>query len=297
VARTTISYTRCADGVAIGDFNGDTHLDVACSSYGGYYIPRGLAVHYGPDFLIHELLISGEKVQGIVAHDMDGDGYAELVAAGEKVSVWHWSSLGWSRDVLEDSLSIAVNPFARLNLADLDCDGDVDIVVATACPRSSGNMLVWYENTGAGWMAHTIDSLGNRCYVDFPSPYGVRVGLLDETSDTGRADVVLFLNRVSVDSVGIHEMFAYYNVTDSISCSPLSKGSELRSREIPRNDDLHLRVMGNILTIEGKGDLKIYRSDGRLLRHIIVNGKMRHKLPTGVYIIKFAGKRRVVVVR
>ncbi len=283
-----VPFSRCGDGIATGDFNGDGNLDVACSSYGS---SGGLFVFYGDgiSFPSNEIVQSGEIYQGIAGHDIDGDGRDEIIGVGAKVSIWHWSLSGWSREVVGASLSNNDNPLARLNLADLDCDGDVDIIVASACPSSPGNTLKWYENTGGGWVGHPIETSGSNCSGAYPYPYGVRVGLLDETGDTGRADIVIVRS-------GNDRLWAYYNVTDSISCSPLVGREDLGVNETSRTAR-SLEVKGRYITAEGEGMLELYRADGRLVLRRYVRGRLRHGLGRGVYLVKFGVLRRVVVVR
>jgi len=152
---------------------------------------------------------------------MNGDGFMDLITVSHWASVWiNDSATGWHEIVIDSNLSRGLsssdlNPFSRLNLVDLDCDGDMDVIAATSCPPSGEAPLKWYEQVDTNvWIVHNIDFSGSSCDAAGPYPYGVRVGMLDETTHIGTADIVAVMESGN-------KIFAYYNITDSISCSPL----------------------------------------------------------------------------
>ena len=301
---STTTITRrdddlCGDGVAFGDFNDDGYTDAVCSNYGGVFsLPVGLHVYWynGSGFTGYTTLDNARKWQGIVAYDMDGDGRKDVIGTGEDVSVFYNDGSSWT-EVRLNSTTVSVGvgslPLVRVNLADLDCDEDPDIVVATACPPSGGATLMWYENLGGrAWEEHPIDFGGNSCSSDYPYPYGVRVGLLDETTDTGRADIVIVYGASN-------SIYAYYNVTPSISCSPLAYEGDLAVSELDDGERLNVVPVpkGIRITARRASKVAVFRADGSSLFQGTVEGTEYLRLPPGAYFVKAEGRTYRVVVR
>jgi hypothetical protein len=143
-----------ADFAADLDSDGDTDL-----------------IHVGVDYTITTYLNNGQA-QFIVASqsgarlpfvgaqvsDVDGDGDLDLAGFGR----WSWNPLFvWFENdgaghLLEAASRVERDPSERLSssdsrvLADLDADGDVDLLRTT---RRNGNRVIFYENTGSEFLA------------------------------------------------------------------------------------------------------------------------------------------------
>ncbi len=110
--------------------------------------------------------------------DVDGDGDLDLAGVGRTGnSVTWWESSGtalptWTPHQLTSSFTGA----SAVALADLDRDGDLDLLAGT----SSSKVLAWWENdtgTGSAWTSHVIDTgVGVR---DLAVGYVNHDGLLD----------------------------------------------------------------------------------------------------------------------
>ena len=290
----------CGDGIAFGDFNLDGYIDAACSRHGWSTANHGLYVYYfnGSSFYDVDTVDRVGRWQGILAYDINGDSLPDIIAVSHWGSIW-FNRGGYFEELRIDSnLSAGIspsdqNPFSRVNIADLDCDGDMDIVAATACPPSGGAVLKWYEQVDTTtWVVHPIDFGGNSCSGTDPYPYGVRVGLLDETTDTGRADIVIVKDSKNL-------LYAYYNVSDVGACHPLSydDGTEV----LEKSQDLGLKIApttgGITLTSSIPIRVELFNVAGKLVGKFEVSGTRFVPLPSGVFFVKVGSEARKVVVR
>ena len=288
----------CGDGIAFGDFNNDGYVDAACSRHGWATANHGLYIYYfnGSSFYAVDTVDRTGRWQGILSYDINGDGLLDIVGVSHWGSVW-LNRGGYFEEIRIDSnLSAGIsssdqNPFARVNIADLDCDGDMDIVAATACPPSGEAMLKWYEQVDTTtWVVHPIDFSGYNCSA--PYPYGVRVGLLDEITDTGRADIVIVKD-------GRNRIYAYYNVSDVGACQPLSYDDGTEILEAYTSVGWSVNPTTGGITLISSRPLKvgIFNAAGKLVRKVEVSGTRFVPLPAGVFFIKADGKVKKVIVR
>ncbi len=290
-----ISLKPCADGITYGDFNGDGWNDAACANY--RYSPYGLHVFFYDPFLGFYSSVdfaTGRRWQGIVSYDFDGDGNLDIAAVGNDISVFYndGTGTGWTEDFILSNFSTGANPFARINIGDMDCDGDMDLVVATAAPNSlySNTILAWVENTSSGWNFYAIDAGGNSDNTYRPYPYGVRVGYLDEPSyaTSGGLDIVIVKERSN-------RFYAYY---DTLRCSlGYDDGEDVSETIIVPQVRVESLKDGIMITSSGKTAVAIYDVSGKKLVQKTVNGKTFVRLNPGVYMVKSDGEIIRVVIR
>ena len=104
---------------------------------------------------LERLIVTGTgPVSTVHAADLDGDGDADvLFGIGRGVD-----EIGWYENTGDDGRSFANSPRAldtaadnpeSLEAADLDGDGDLDVLSALEGP-DTGSKVVWYENSGDG---------------------------------------------------------------------------------------------------------------------------------------------------
>ncbi|KNC48812.1 uncharacterized protein AMSG_00593 [Thecamonas trahens ATCC 50062] len=119
----------------------------------------------------------------IRAADMDGDGDADVVYGVASLNGLFYQANTDGRTALADSVAIASGPTmlsapTDVMLADMDADGDVDVVVA--CDNAPH--LIWFANNGDA-------SLGSRIVVaTFAS--GVKAIRVTDIDDDGDPDIV-----------------------------------------------------------------------------------------------------------
>ncbi len=132
-------------------------------------------------------LTSGwDTAREIVAGDFDGDGLQDLMAVAEGAGqVWLWRNNGdgsFSRSTVAGGLDA---PW-RIDIGDIDCDGDLDAVVGQDSTSVSGTgvgELMWFANPAIGvnssWTAYVVADFPNSKVQDLQVADIDRDGILD----------------------------------------------------------------------------------------------------------------------
>jgi len=178
------SSASSAASIEIADIDGDQKLDIlgALQDTGSvvWWKNPGTLDLYWVETLIDDGLDFATAVAGA---DLDGDGDSDVVAASHNSNEVFWwentdgSGAGWVRRTVTSTFD---KP-AVLCLADLDRDGDVDIVGGS----NSFDGTVYWENSagdGSSWEEHNVGS-----YSDFFYDKGLSVVDLDAD---GRLDIL-----------------------------------------------------------------------------------------------------------
>ena len=163
--------------VALADFNGDGQLDVAASSWvlGNQFAWFENNGRPG-DGEWHKHMIEADvpETRTMRAADFDGDGDPDVLGTIRQASAVVWyenhrqsDAVQWTRHDIDGT---SVCP-AHGNPADMDGDGDLDVVMAlgfyyrpgsddsAASQSPDENQIVWYENqnpTDGPWRKHVI---------------------------------------------------------------------------------------------------------------------------------------------
>jgi hypothetical protein len=188
--------------VALADFDQDGDLDVAGSSWvlGNQFAWfENDGTPSDGTWKKHMIENDVAETRTIRAADFDGDGDMDLLGTARKVPAVIWyenqrdgAAVVWKKHFIDDK---SLCP-AHGNPADMDGDGDMDVVMAlgffyrpgsgdpTASLQREDNQIVWYENNGqpaaGAWKKHVIAS-------QFDDAFEAVAGDLD---DDGDIDVV-----------------------------------------------------------------------------------------------------------
>jgi hypothetical protein len=166
--------------VALADFNRDGHLDVAASSWSlgnqfAWFENDGTPSD-GP-WKKHLIEKDAPETRTMRTADFDGDGDTDLLGTIRRARavVWyenrlHAGAVTWQKHFIDDK---SLCP-AHGNPADMDGDGDLDVVMALGFyfrpdsddPHASrsreDNQIAWYENDGTPtvglWKKHLIQT-------------------------------------------------------------------------------------------------------------------------------------------
>lgn len=148
-----------ADGrslVAV-DIDGDGDTDLV-AIVGGYSIRQYLNVGHG-NFVASAINYTGVSLLGsISAVDLDGDGDADLLIGADSGSypLFEWMENKGANGFTEHFIADKTGNIASFDVADLDGDGDLDLVSTSS---GSDPRVGWYENDGhAMFTYHTLSA-------------------------------------------------------------------------------------------------------------------------------------------
>ena len=150
-----------ASSVAVADVDGDGDRDVVCAAYLAgdvlWYENDGTPLDGG--WTSHTIDGSASGAISACAADIDGDGDPDVLVAAYDANqfiIYENSGAGppaWTKHAFSNVASGAVSVCA----ADLDRDGDLDLVGAT----QNADDVLWYQNDGtlnlANWTLWTVD--------------------------------------------------------------------------------------------------------------------------------------------
>jgi len=147
-----------AFSVFAADMDGDGDMDIISASpldnTIAWYENDGAA---DPSWSASDIDINADDAKSVFAADMDGDGDMDILSASSADDTIAWyendgaADPSWTADDIATSADGANSVFA----ADMDNDGDMDIVSAS----HNDDTIAWYENDGAvdpSWSASDI---------------------------------------------------------------------------------------------------------------------------------------------
>jgi cysteine-rich repeat protein len=135
-----------AQSVHAADLDGDGDVDVLSASWSDdkiawYENSDGLGA-FGPQQVIST---SADRAKSVHAADLDGDGDVDVLSASEDndTIAWYENTDGLGTFGPQQVLSTSANGAQSVHAADLDGDGDVDVLSASAYDGK----IAWYENS------------------------------------------------------------------------------------------------------------------------------------------------------
>jgi hypothetical protein len=145
-------------GLHAADLDGDGDVDALAASHdGGAVIWYENTAGNGTAWATRTIATGLPSPVPIFAADVDGDGDEDVLVAvfGSSTVLWYENTAGNGSAWVPRTVATGANGPVALVAADVDGDGDVDVVTAS----SAGNRVAWHENTagnGSAWTTRTI---------------------------------------------------------------------------------------------------------------------------------------------
>jgi len=172
-----LSTASNAQGIAVGDLNGDGKPDIAVTNNQANTV--GIFLNTSApgtiSFTTPVYFATGSAPQSVVIGDLDGDGKAELIVTdyyGPAVSIYRNTSVGGNLSfAAKTDLTTSAQPY-HVVIGDADGDGKPDLVTGSSITHT------------ISILRNTSDS-GNIAFdgkIDYPvgtTPYGIAIGDLD----------------------------------------------------------------------------------------------------------------------
>ena len=137
-----------ASSVFAADLDGDGDQDLVSSSEDddtiAWYESDGAA---NPGFTLRVITTSARSAQSVFVVDVDGDGDQDLLSAsfGDHTIAWYENDGAADPEFTERVITTAASGARSVFAADLDGDGDMDLLSASLFDDT----IAWYENNGA----------------------------------------------------------------------------------------------------------------------------------------------------
>jgi len=155
--------------IVVADFNGASSVYAADVDGDGDQDVLGAAINAdvitwwensdaeGTLWIEHSIAVAFDGASSVYAADVDGDGDQDVLGAARfgNAIVWWENSDGTGTVWTEHSIAVAFDGAVSVYAADIDGDGDLDVLGAAF----NGNAIAWWENSdGAGtvWTQHSI---------------------------------------------------------------------------------------------------------------------------------------------
>jgi len=189
-------------GLAAGDFDGDGDLDIALA----VYATDQLALHFNDGqghFGAAQALAVADKPYDLAASDLNGDGRADLLLIHKDAQRQIWALPGLGGGLFGAPMSWSADrDMDQLLLADLDADGDRDLLVTCSGAASVGVLL---QPADGNWQPPFFEDGGHGAYApaaaDFDGDGDLDLAVSSYWTDQlARLDNATFATPVAVSS-------------------------------------------------------------------------------------------------
>ncbi len=171
---------------------------------------------------------SGEEVYALAVADLDGDGDLDVLKASTDVDkvAWFENTDGQGSFGPEQVLSLAVNGARAVHAADLDGDGDVDVV----CLGYEGDQVGWFQNLDGAGSFSALQLLA----VAPDAPHGLDSADLDGDGDLDLAVASHHDNSVRwLENLGSATAFSEHLVDAQVGGAVSVRCADLSGDELP----------------------------------------------------------------
>ncbi|MCI0582129.1 MAG: VCBS repeat-containing protein, partial [Chloroflexi bacterium] len=169
-----VATTRTGEGTALGDIDNDGDLDLL---HNGFWVENtnGAATAWS----VHDIAAGWPADVGAVIADLNGDGRNDIVLGPSESSgklSWYESATPRTGPWTEHGIDSTVSYLHTFKAADMDLDGDLDLVTAEMHQSGDPDEVSVYRNGGNGlsWTQQVVATSGS---------HNVRVADIDRDGD------------------------------------------------------------------------------------------------------------------
>lgn len=273
----------------IADMDGDNDMDIIGASYNHtvyyYQNTNGLgnfAMQGSPVF---------EAMKAVYPADIDGDGDKDIVAVnrsgggGPNSVVWYDNTNGLGNFSIRHIISSLTVLGQSISVADMDNDGDIDVLTAGAYGGTSATgQLAWYQNNGSGTFAPRQMV---KEYFDSTKAFCVSVADVDNNN---KMDVLAVFGYEGSTTLGKVSVFKNLGTTLSVP-EIASNNNEFKIYPNPTT---------SLLNIEGKmmiDKISLFDINGRIIKEKDFNTPILFfqldltNLTKGIYLLKISSNQ------
>ncbi|MGB0384626.1 MAG: FG-GAP-like repeat-containing protein [Ardenticatenaceae bacterium] len=196
---TVIGAFNGAHSVYPADINGDGALDVVGAAQLADDITwwEGDGTPADGGWTEHAVASSFDGASLVIAADLNGDGDLDILAAADEDDDLKWweNTAGEGSSWTEGTLDGAFAGAKSLYAADLDGDGDLDVLGAS----SSADQIAWWKNTGgdgSSWSKQLVSASFDGAYAAIPADVDAD-GDLDIVGAARDADTITWWENVN----------------------------------------------------------------------------------------------------
>lgn len=273
----TLATTRESYGMALGDIDQDGDLDLATAGPNGAIdSPNSICANEEGTFsaCLTAPQTGGPTFYGqhVALADVNGDGRADGVWGATNALVVGYTPFA---SALWDSFVTFPDPLVgearALELADVDGDGDQDVVIARGSYSSmtySGGFSI-FLNDGAGSFGNRVElNAGSGDIFDFMNPFGAAVA---DFNGDGAPDIAFSNYSAGLYAIVIALRTSADNASPTYAFTSISVGagglySNVRADDMNGDGNVDLvvgyGVSGHILLGDGEGGFTSYKSLG-----------------------------------
>jgi hypothetical protein len=148
-----IDTTNAVQFTSTADLDRDGDLDILSATFDGTGTIAWYENNGNQNFTQHVITTSAYDATSVIAADINGDGYLDVVVASLGDNLIEWFENNGHQQFAQHIITTSALLASSLFVADIDGDGDPDIVAAS----KGDNQISWYENLGSqGFTKHVV---------------------------------------------------------------------------------------------------------------------------------------------